>query len=176
MGALGVSIGDRFGRLTVIAPAAPKHGHRAFTTRCECGKEHVVAGSDLARGAVRSCGCLNQEMRIARNTTHGHAARGRRHVLYQVWCALVRRCTDPKSADWPDYGGRGITVCDRWRTDFAAFLADMGERPSPKHSIDRIKNDRGYEPGNCRWATGSEQALNRRPKRWYRRPAAAQES
>ena len=79
-----------------------------------------------------------------------------------IWCHVMERCTNPKSADWANYGGRGITICDRWRSSFTAFLADMGQRPSPTHSIDRKNNDGNYEPGNCRWATLSEQHRNRR--------------
>lgn len=81
---------------------------------------------------------------------------------HRVWRGMQERCYNARRQDWPDYGGRGITVCDRWRDSFETFLADMGPRPSPKHSVDRIDNAKGYEPGNCRWATATEQARNRR--------------
>lgn len=103
--------------------------------------------------------------RMSRDRTkHGHArSRGEQRQgtsTYYIWAAMVQRCTNPNNADWPDYGGRGITVCERWR-DFRNFLADMGEHPAGM-SIDRVDNNRGYEPGNCRWATGKQQARNSR--------------
>lgn len=110
---------------------------------------------------------------------HGHGGRYRgltRTPEYNAWDGLIQRCTNPNQRGWMDYGGRGITVCDRWRESFPAFLADMGEKPEPKaqYSIDRIDNDRGYEPDNCKWATRSEQQKNRPrfnpDKRSKRRP------
>jgi hypothetical protein len=83
------------------------------------------------------------------------------HPLYGSWRAMVERCTYPAHKDYANYGGRGITICDRWRQDFWAFVADMGERPAG-HSLDRVDNDRGYSPDNCRWATASEQRINQR--------------
>jgi len=85
-----------------------------------------------------------------------------RTPLWWIWCAIKQRCANPRCKDYPAYGGRGITICARWSSSFEAFLEDVGERPSDAHSIDRIENDRGYEPGNVRWATGVEQARNRR--------------
>lgn len=85
-----------------------------------------------------------------------------RTPLWWIWCAIKQRCTNPRCKDYPDYGGRGITLCGEWSASFEAFIADVGERPSDEHSIDRIDNDRGYEPGNVRWSTGIEQARNRR--------------
>ena len=85
----------------------------------------------------------------------------RTNYLYRAWLGMKQRCTNPKHNAFPNYGGRGITVCDRWM-DFCNFVQDMGERPSPDHSLDRKDNDKGYSPDNCRWTTRSEQALNRR--------------
>jgi hypothetical protein len=94
---------------------------------------------------------------------HGFARRGAHSPEFKVWRAMKRRCDDPKFNVYPNYGGRGISICERWR-DFNNFLADMGEKPTPDHSIDRIDNDGDYEPGNCRWATRSAQNLNQRPR------------
>lgn len=93
---------------------------------------------------------------------HGQAPRGRKTPEYRIWCGMVTRCTNRRLACAHNYALRGITICERWRGSFAAFLADVGPRPSPGHSIDRIDNDRGYEPGNCRWATAAEQQRNTR--------------
>jgi NUMOD3 motif len=103
--------------------------------------------------------------RTARARKHGHARKGKTSLEYNSWAAMIQRCTNPKTKNWASYGGRGITICDRWRTSSEAFLADMGPKPSPKHSLDRWPDNAGnYEPGNCRWATGTEQRLNQRPR------------
>ena len=101
---------------------------------------------------------------MAGHIAHGHARHRTGSVSpeYNAWCGMKTRCTNPNRPYFADYGGRGITVCERWRDDFAAFLADMGPKPSPRHSIDRIDNTKGYGPDNCRWATPADQARNTR--------------
>jgi len=147
---------DRFGRLVVIEEGlliggAGKKQRAACRVRCDCGSEFVVLRQSLRSGNTVSCGCKKREHLIAIATTHGKSET----VAYRIWSSMISRC-NPSGA----YGKRGIRVCDRWRGSFEAFLADMGERPSPRHSIDRIDNSRGYEPGNCRWATTYQQAQN----------------
>lgn len=119
--------------------------------RCACGTEKVAAGSDLARGKVLSCGCLVAQRTALRNTKHGLS----RSPVYKIWSAMRQRC---RSSKW--YVPKGIKVCPRWLDSFEAFYEDMGPRPSPRHSIDRIDNAGHYEPGNCRWATDHEQMAN----------------
>ncbi len=105
---------------------------------------------------------MSEEVRRRGTFIHGHGSPGKNSGTYKCWINMNRRCKDPKTPKYPDYGGRGIIVCERWRHCFPAFLADMGERPSVKHSLDRIDVNSNYEPGNCRWATNGEQQNNRR--------------
>ena len=156
-------VGQRFGRLTVITRAASKKRWKtSWECRCECGAFVTVSAMQLRQGETRSCGCLNRDAAAERQRTHGLSETPE----YRVWGYIYTRCYNKSRADWPRYGGRGIMMCDRWRlgengaSGFECFLADMGKRPSPKHSIDRINNDGDYEPMNCRWATRSEQMRN----------------
>lgn len=152
----------RFGRLTVLRLTERRQsGGVVWLCACECGNACMARGCDLKSGNTKSCGCLNREETVARSVTHG-ATRGGKHTAeYEAWAGAGKRCTNPKDRFFRDYGGRGITVCDRWKS-FALFLADMGERPSPKHSIDRIDPDGNYDPDNCRWADIKTQSRNKR--------------
>jgi hypothetical protein len=157
--------GKRFGRLLVLKHCGLVGGHATWLCACDCGNRVDVPGGSLRSGLTRSCGCLRREVHAAacrRRTKHGDTAGGRIAPEYYSYTAMLSRCTNPKHDDWRHYGGRGISVCERWRESYSAFLADMGRRPTLKHSIDRINPDGAYEPSNCRWATPSEQRNNRR--------------
>ena len=153
--------GRRFGRLTAMGYAGKKNGKPFFRCLCICGKQTIVMGLNLYAGYTKSCGCLHSERTSKAFRTHGHAGHGRQSTEYRIWQSMWTRCTNPKSISWKWYGARGISVCARW-SSFEAFLEDMGVRPSRHLTLDRIENDGNYEPSNCRWATGKEQAATRR--------------
>lgn len=157
-----VRVGDRFGRLVVLAEAEPRDGKRRWSVRCDCGTQKLVPTTRLSCQRTLSCGCLIKDSNRARSK-HGFAKAGRKIPEYVVWQGMRRRCDEPSHRDYALYGGRGVRVCDRWRSHFDLFLADMGRRPSGTHSLDRYPNaDGDYEPGNVRWATPVEQAESRR--------------
>ncbi len=150
--------GLKFGLLTVLGETQrDDRRRRVWKCRCDCGVTCDVLGAYIRSGDRRSCGCLARH----NNLQHGHAMKGdRSSVTYYAWVNMRNRCERPTTPYYHRYGGRGIRVCERWGT-FANFLADTGEKP-PGMTLDRIDNDRGYEPGNVRWATPAEQAQKRR--------------
>jgi len=157
--------GQRLGMLTVLEQCgATRWGNLQWRCRCDCGSTVVVAGGHLNAGHTKSCGCLSRQLTTARNLKHGLTVRGALHPLFHTWVMMRRRCYERKNHAYRLYGGRGITVCARWRDDFAAFVADVGERPF-RRTLDRIDNNGNYEPGNVRWATWSEQIANQRRRR-----------
>jgi hypothetical protein len=178
-----MQIDDRFGRLVVIGliPGTRAVPAKAYV-RCDCGVEKPVWRNSLAAGLTKSCGCLSRDthrqLRKARawldQTTHGESRPPT--VEWKAWDSMKDRCRNPNNKRWKDYGGRGIAVCHEWRDSYPAFLAHVGRRPSPAHSLDRIDNDGNYEPGNVRWATLEEQNRNRRPRSEWRNYQPAVES
>lgn len=158
-------IGRKFGRLEVTSFAGTQNKHRYWNCVCECGGIKTIEGGSLKYGETTSCGCFNRERLAISKKTHGATIGGKRLAEYNIWAAMKRRCYNKNVKDYHRYGGRGIKVCDEWMS-FKNFYADMGARPSPKHSIDRYPDKDGdYKKSNCRWATLIEQANNTRRNR-----------
>lgn len=158
MPALRDFTGIRQGKLKVLhkAPSVAKRVY--WLVQCACGVQKLMRGESLQRNA-QSCGCGRIDSISSHKMTHT--------AEYKTWWGMKYRCSAKAGKYFENYGKRGITVCKRWQNSFLNFLNDMGPRPSPKHSIDRIDNDKGYSPANCRWATASQQNFNRRlPKQW----------
>ena len=168
MSALKDLTGQRFGRLVVVERAENNmHRKKCWKCRCDCGSEHVIEESSLRSGATKSCGCIRVESLINRSTVHGKA----KSRLYNVWKDMKRRCTNPNDCAYKRYGGRGINICNEWLHEFQAFydwaMANGYDENAPKGqcTIDRIDNDKGYSPDNCRWVDMKTQRHNRSDSR-----------
>jgi hypothetical protein len=159
--------GKRFGRLLAIRDVGSNGKRRLWLCQCDCGGTAEVVATKLKSGHTRSCGCLLADKNRELRQTHGHAPQGERSLTYKSYTNMITRCENPRAINYERYGGAGINVCDRWRhgenglSGFECFLADMGERPSRRHSIDRIHSTLDYEPNNCRWVVSRVQSLNR---------------
>lgn len=163
MGKFNDLTGQRFGRLTVMKSAGKSSDRQyKWLCQCDCGKVIEVKSGNLHSGNTKSCGCLRKEQPAVLNATHGES----KTRLYHIWCAMKDRCTNPHCSNYVRYGGRGITICDEWRNNYEPFRDwAMSHGYRSNLSIDRIDNDKGYCPENCRWATLVEQARNKRPRK-----------
>lgn len=155
--------GKAFGRLSVLSRAqSSQRGKARWHCRCVCGNEVVCPSETLRDGRAQSCGCRQRERASEANRTHGATAFRKRSREYRAWIDVRRRCFDEKHGTFAKYGARGIGMHEGWRDDFGAFLSEIGPAPSERHTVDRIDNAKGYEPGNVRWATQKEQMRNLR--------------
>lgn len=159
-------VGEKFGRLTFLGLShrCAKSRQWFWRVKCDCGAEKVVMGANVRHGKTNSCGCYQKDRASESHKTHGKSGT----MLHTIWKNMKQRCYNIKNERYVDYGGRGIVMSDSWRNDFNAFSNDVGEPPSPSHSLDRIDNDKGYCKENVRWATDKMQVNNRRNSIWVK--------
>jgi hypothetical protein len=153
--------GRTFGRLLVIGFVEYRNHQSYWECVCSCGNSKAISKGSLLKGVSNSCGCLNSEITANRNFKHGLYGTAE----YNSWSGMLARCYNPNNPHYEYYGARGISVCPQWRDSFQNFMRDIGPKPSPKLSIDRVDNDGNYSPENCRWATAKQQRANRRAPR-----------
>lgn len=160
-----LKVGQKFNRLTIAAQGKPtRFGQSRWSCRCDCGNDVDVIPSVLATGGTKSCGCFRVEVTMARSLRHGFKRVGSKSREYRSWQEAKQRCINPHKKSWSDYGGRGISMSPKWFHSFPQFLKDMGFCP-PGLTLDRLNNEKGYEPENCRWASQQDQANNTRANR-----------
>lgn len=151
-----VAVGEKYGFLTAVKFIGIKNSLAVWRFKCDCGNNFRTLATYVRSGRTKSCGCYQIKSRVISNVKHGYFGT----YTYNSWAAMIQRCTNPKNRKFYRYGGRGITVCERW-LKFENFLADMGEKPGGGYSIERVDNDGNYEPSNCKWASTYEQSRNR---------------
>lgn len=152
-------IGQRFGRLTVVSRSDNKGRNTAWLCKCDCGNQTIVTHQNLKSGHTLSCGCYNVDLLKIRSTKHGMS----KSRLYGIWCGIKDRCNNPQSDSYSNYGKRGIGICVEWDNDFNSFMEwSLNNGYLDNLTIDRIDNNKGYEPNNCRWTTSKEQGRNKR--------------
>lgn len=156
-------IGKIFSDWTILAfSKKDKYYNKFYLCRCRCGRESIVCLSRLKNETSQRCkSCSNRQNNIGNKNAISHGKS--KFPEFRIWSAMIQRCSNPNKTNFKYYGGRGICVCSSWKNSFEKFYADMGPRPTPNHTIDRINNDGNYEPQNCKWATKSEQSKNKRP-------------
>lgn len=163
-------IGDSFGRLTIVEKYKPDiHGDSQWLCKCECGTVKVIRQRSLRNGTTKSCGCIAKEVTSARSVKHGFYGT----PLYKIWSCMITRCTNENASNYKYYGGRGISVCDEWKT-FICFYNDMSESYRAGLSLERINTNEGYTKNNCKWATMLEQANNKRNNRKYKQESISE--
>lgn len=150
--------GTRYGMLTVLKDLGLINKYTMILVRCDCGEERKVRYSGLRSGNSTSCGRCSL---VKHGYAHNHHPEPIKKSTYRIWCGIIQRCTNPNATHYKSYGGRGVLICERWR-EFENFIADMGTRPTVRHSIERVNVNGNYDPSNCKWALPDEQARNRR--------------